>query len=412
MSDVFKSGYYHTAYELQKGFHIGWDIAAINQSQVEKVLSKPWAVDGKNFSERIWGNKEKLINEVYNELSRNIITGADPQKAIDAIAKKMNTSKANAGRLVMTEEAYFSSAAQKNCYNDLDVEQYEIVATLDSHTSEICRSLYGKVFLMKDYQAGVTAPPFHVRCRSTAIPHFDDDFGVIGERAARNADGKIYYVPADMTYEQWYEKFVDNSDDLGIIKVGSEKMARENQRYGRNKSTLVNKTYIEGGEYKRKFDNATDNPKINKVLYDSAKAALKHRSGTVYEDMYWFDSKTGETILSVTDSQEERAVIYTDRMKKVIRDNDNIITLHTHPSSMPPSISDLNSCCKHNYGIGFIACHDGKVFAYTSKQLINERIYEMYIQSFIKDGFDEYNAQLKALQKLAYSFDISVWEVD
>ncbi|MCM1545256.1 MAG: minor capsid protein [Ruminococcus sp.] len=219
MSNVFKSGYYHTAYELQKGFNIGWDIASLNQNQIKKVLSKPWAVDGKNFSERIWGNKEKLINEVHSELSRNIITGADPQKVIDVIAKKMNTSKSNAGRLVMTEEAYFSSAAQKDCFNDLDVEQYEIVATLDSHTSNICRSLDGKVLPMKDYQAGVTAPPFHVRCRSVAAPHFDDDFGVIGERAAKNADGKKYYVPDDMTYEQWYERFVDNSEELGIIEA-------------------------------------------------------------------------------------------------------------------------------------------------------------------------------------------------
>ena len=37
---------------------------------------------------------------------------------------QMNTSKHNAGRLVMTEEAYFSSAAQKDCFNDLDVEEY------------------------------------------------------------------------------------------------------------------------------------------------------------------------------------------------------------------------------------------------------------------------------------------------
>ena len=74
----------------------------------------------------------------------------------------MENSRYNAGRLVMTEEAYFSSAAQKDCFNELGVEQYEIVATLDSRTSEICRNLDGKVFPMKDYQAGVTAPPFHI----------------------------------------------------------------------------------------------------------------------------------------------------------------------------------------------------------------------------------------------------------
>ena len=43
---------------------------------------------------------------------------------------------------------------------------------------------------------------------------------------------------------------VDFSGESGIIKAGSGFVALENQRYGRNKNTLVNKTYIGGGEYK------------------------------------------------------------------------------------------------------------------------------------------------------------------
>ena len=216
LSDAFESGYYYTAYELQHGFNVGWDIAGLDQAQIEKVLAKPWAADGYNFSERIWGNKNKLISEVHNELSRNIMLGADPQKAIDSLAKKMNTSKNNAGRLVMTEEAYFSSAAQKDCFESLGVEQYEIVATLDSHTSDICRSLDGKHFPMKDYQPGVTAPPFHVYCRSTTVPYFDEQFD-IGERAARDEEtGKTYYIPDDMNYQEWKETFVDGGDKSGF----------------------------------------------------------------------------------------------------------------------------------------------------------------------------------------------------
>lgn len=217
MGDLFESGYYHTAYELQKGFGIGWDIAGLDQSHIEKVLAKPWAVDGYNFSERIWKNKNKLISEVHGELTQNIMLGGDPQKAIDSLAKKMNTSKYNAGRLVMTEEAYFSSIAQKDCFNDLDVEQYEIVATLDSHTSDICRSLDGKHFPMKDYQPGVTAPPFHVYCRSTTVPYFDENFGDIGERAARDENtGKTYYIPDDMNYQDWEDAFVKGGDKSGF----------------------------------------------------------------------------------------------------------------------------------------------------------------------------------------------------
>lgn len=228
LSDVYASGYYHTAYTVQQGFGLGWDIAGLDQAQIEKVLSKPWAVDGYNFSTRIWNSKTKLIGEVHNELSKNLLTGADPQKAIDSLAKKMGTSKSNAGRLVMTEQAYFSSAAQKDCFNDLDVEEYEIVATLDSHTSDICRSLDGKVFKMSDYKPGVTAPPFHVYCRSTTAPHFKDNFDV-GGRAARGADGKTYYVPDDVTYSEWKRAFVDG-DKSGFAEVQKNHFSRTEKR--------------------------------------------------------------------------------------------------------------------------------------------------------------------------------------
>ena len=114
----------------------------------------------------------------------------------------------------MTENAYFSQLAQKDCFNALDVEKYEIVATLDSHTSEICKEQDGKVYDMKDYQPGITAPPFHNYCRSTTVPHFDDDFDDEGERAAKGEDGKTYYVSDKMKYEDWYNKYVQDEVNL------------------------------------------------------------------------------------------------------------------------------------------------------------------------------------------------------
>lgn len=221
MKGIYTNGYYRTAFEIQKGVGVGWDFATLDDKQIAKVINKPWAADGKNFSERVWSNRQKLVNELNTTLTQNIILGKDPQKAIDEIARKMNTSKVNAGRLVMTEEAAFSSAAQKDCFAELDVEQYEIVATLDSHTSDICQEMDGKHFPMTQWEVGTTAPPFHVWCRSTTVPFFDDEFDVVGERAAKNEKGETYYVPADTTYKDWKKAFVDgDKTDLQPVQSG------------------------------------------------------------------------------------------------------------------------------------------------------------------------------------------------
>ena len=178
-------------------------------------------------------SKERLINEIHGTLTQNIMLGQDPQKAIDdAIAKKMNTSKYNAGRLVMTEEAAFASMAQKECYKELDVEKFEVIETFDAITCEMCGEMDEKVFPMSEYQVGLTVPPFHPNCRGCTAPWFEDDFGVKGQRAARDIKtGETYYVPEDMTYEEWkaqqdglYGKGnVDKFTDRGIIKDKQEK---------------------------------------------------------------------------------------------------------------------------------------------------------------------------------------------
>lgn len=208
--------YYHTAYEIQKGFNIGWDIAAVDDRTLERLISKPWATDGKNFSERIWSNKTSLINEIQTQLTRTFMLGKAPDDAIKAIAKKMKSSMGQAGRLVMTESAYFSSQSQKDAFNALDVEKFEIVATLDSSTSEICRELDGKVFDMKNFEPGVTAPPFHPWCRTTTVPYFDDNFT---ERAARGEDGKTYYVDSRLNYKEWEKTFVEDGSKSGLKEV-------------------------------------------------------------------------------------------------------------------------------------------------------------------------------------------------
>lgn len=201
----YTESYYHTAFEVQRGLGVGWTMQALNTNAVQKVLSRPWTVDNQTFTARCWADKTKLVETVNQELTRMLATGEAPDKAIEAIAKRFNVSKQNAGRVVMTESAYFASAAQKDCFNDLDVEQYKVISALDAKTCNICGDMDGKVFKMSDFAAGSTAPPFHPWCRCCTAPYFADMEG-LGERYARDVKtGERFKLPKDTTYKQWKE---------------------------------------------------------------------------------------------------------------------------------------------------------------------------------------------------------------
>lgn len=190
-----------------------------------------------------------------------------------------------------------------------------------------------------------------------------------------------------------------------------ENMSLEYQRYGRNKETVINSTYINSGEYKNKFDKITDNKKVSRVLYSKAKEMLYHRSGTKLEDMYWIDGNTGDIVASALNEKKESGVIYTDAINRKIQEKNNLIVMHTHPGSMPPSIEDFNSALAHNYKTSLVVCHDGTIYAYTSKQEIQPSLQKLYTQRYIRKGYTEKEAQLKGLEEIKRNYNINFWEV-
>lgn len=237
IKESYTDRYDHTAYEIQRGYGVGFKVAGIDSEQLDKAIKKPWASDGKNFSDRIWSKKTQMVDTLHGELIRSMLTGGNTKEAISIMQKYVRNDVKNAkyaaARLIRTESAYFASEGQKKCFNDLDVEKYEIVATLDNRTSDICQGMDGQVFKMSEFKTGVTAPPFHVNCRSTTAPYFDDEFAT-GERFARDND-KTYKIPYNITYKEWkngdyrtdepfYEvtkTWLDN-EKIGIVEDATE----------------------------------------------------------------------------------------------------------------------------------------------------------------------------------------------
>lgn len=208
LNQTYEDNFYHTAFEVAKGTGVGSSLSKLDTSKVEKIISTPWGQDEKVFSDRIWEKKEKLVRELHTELTQCIIRGENPDEAAKRLAKKMGSKLSQARTLVYTESAALSAVGQKDSFTALGVEEFEVIETLDRHTCPICGDMDSRHFPMKEFAIGVTAPPFHPRCRGTTCPYFDDEFSRAGERAARGEDGKTYYVPADMTYKDWKKSVV------------------------------------------------------------------------------------------------------------------------------------------------------------------------------------------------------------
>ncbi|MED1938932.1 minor capsid protein [Cytobacillus firmus] len=202
LSEIYQSTYYQTIYELTKqGAVAAGAVAALSDKTMQEILTYNWS--GKEFSTRIWGHQEATRQAIRKELERSFASGRSLQKTTKAIVDVTNVSRSRAEALVRTEANFFHNLAAQNSYVDAGIERYEILATLDSRTSDICREQDGKIYAEKDFKPGETAPPFHVRCRTTTIPYFDEEEYMANEQR-QSANGLV----ESMTYEEWYKKYV------------------------------------------------------------------------------------------------------------------------------------------------------------------------------------------------------------
>lgn len=285
LKKVISDGYTHTAYEIQKGVGLGWDITALNQRKLETLLSRPWTADKKTFRDRCWEHKANLVSGVQSTLTQGLLRGDGLQKLTDRIKTQFNVSRYKAGRLAHTETTYFNGVATLEVYKDLGIEKVEILETLDRHTCDICGGLDGTVIPLSQYEPGVTVPPFHPNCRGTTCPYYDD---MDGERAARNADGDVYYVPANMNYRDWKATFVNDggNDGLTMATKGDKIKLTDREQWALNE-------YISSGSYKinaalrKGLELSAEQQKFVKAL-DSALQKLPVYEGTVYRSLSSF----------------------------------------------------------------------------------------------------------------------------
>ena len=162
-----------------------------------------------NLEDYIRNVEATQARKVGDIIRTGYITGQTSQQIVSSIAgrngylKNQNTKLIKT--MVRTATNHVSNEARAQTYkanNDI-VIGYEIVATLDSRTSNICKGLDGKI--VKNNESPKPMPPFHPNCRTATAPVLDERYRLDDKTATRASKGIEggQQVSADSTYYSW-----------------------------------------------------------------------------------------------------------------------------------------------------------------------------------------------------------------
>lgn len=388
LNKVYESSNYRTAHLTQtmKGEYSSY--GQVDPNTVQRIIHSPWAPDGKDFSERIWDNRKKLAKTMQNEFTQAMIIGQGTADISKAIAKNMNTSYSNANRLVETELARVHSQAFMDCMAELDVDAVEILATLDSKTSPICRRMDGKVVQRKDAKPGVTIPPFHCHCRSTTVPYLGDDLADIvgsGTRAARDPKtGKTVFVEGELDYGEWEKRYISEGriDDGRKITPTDE---------GKTSQAQVKQM----GSYEAGIENAYQK-------------ALAHGKRTGTEGLFWRDKKGDVAYPDL--SGDSSSVVFPPELVRFLEKlpAKSVDCVHNHPRSSSFSPDDLIVMCDfESIDKMFVIGHNG--IKYKVSIGTGDRPYPAEIKAIYEQVKWEYKGFYERMTAAGFS-EQAIWQ--
>lgn len=171
LSDVYIKGKIYQAKNLAHFGIIEKPILGVDA--VKHKMASNWS--GKTFSTNVWGHDAAVYKSISDTINKGLTGGWSIDRMARALSERTGVAYHRADTLVRTETTFYNNLATLDTIKELGGDHYEIVAVLDSRTSEICRLENHEVHSVKEYEPGRTAPPFHVRCRSTIRPAVKSD---------------------------------------------------------------------------------------------------------------------------------------------------------------------------------------------------------------------------------------------
>lgn len=273
--NLSEATYYRSIYNIQKRTGYGFSFSNISQKQISQVLSMNWS--GSHYSQRIWKNTQELSETLKQELLVSLLTGRTDRETSEVIMNRCGAGAMQARRLVRTESCFLSGELTARSYEECGIEKYRYLATLDLRTSKICRELDGKIFSMKDRKAGKNYSPMHPWCRSTTISVIDEDeLRNMKRRAYNPKTGRTETVPANMTYDQWYKKYVKGNVQAEAEEKSVQNAASDKKQYERYREILGKDAPKRFADFQEMKYNDTEKWRFTKLDYQRRNELLQH----------------------------------------------------------------------------------------------------------------------------------------
>ena len=399
LTKCYRDGYTGVMYDLQKtGIPI---IMPIDQAAVVRAIQTDSKLS-KSLYDKMGEDVAHLKKAVRAEVSRGIANGSTWNEVAGKLSRHMaNTPFQKAynnsiriarteGHRIQVQSALDAQHVAKSKGADI-VKQWD--ATLDGATREHHQMLDGQIrevdepFEVANLKVeapgmfGLASEDCNCRCclLQRARWALDD------EELQRLKDRAEYFGLDKATdFEEYQTKYFKLSFEISHEKEQS----KPKYIY---QDTVIHKKIIESPDYRRKFNQVSDNDRVNRIAWQRSKEMLTHRSGTRYEDIAFVDYLTGKSKINKGYHEESTAKPNKAMIEMLYNSKPNtIIAIHNHPGSSVPSLADLMTCKKRAYKFGLVVCHDGKIYKYSvDKEKFNAPIASSALAQLEIKGYND-----------------------
>lgn len=188
--NVAQDKYYSNCYLYSLG--VNYTLKPVEEDVLKKIITKK--INGKNYSSRIWSNKNKVAKQIRIEVDKFLNGKTDINSINSIISKKFDVNWNNTNRLVRDSIGRVQWEVNKVWRKQHNISKVMWDSTLDMRTCTVCQERDGKI-----YNANNT-PHQHILCRCELIPLAE------GWKPSEKWDNENKRRISYKTYKEWLEE--------------------------------------------------------------------------------------------------------------------------------------------------------------------------------------------------------------